>query len=132
MNKSTFNCPCGLPKHYLDCCGLIHNNVKLATSPELLMRSRYTAFTKANIEFLMLSWHKSTRPIKDKKEIEQWAKSVSWIKLEVLSSKLNANNSKIGYVEFKAFYYENGAVQTIEEHSKFTFENDQWYYLNAI
>ena len=32
-------CPCSPSKRYKDCCEPIHNNINLATTPELLMRS---------------------------------------------------------------------------------------------
>ena len=50
------------------------------------MRSRYSAFVLANGDYLMATHHKSTRPIKEKKAIVKWAKSVQWLKLEILES----------------------------------------------
>lgn len=132
MNPNNFICPCGTSKSYSDCCEIIHIDVKMAKTPEMLMRSRYSAFVLAKVDYLMLSWHKSTRPIKEKKDLKAWTKSVSWVKLEVLSSNIDISNTNQGYVEFKAFYIENNKTECIHEHSKFIFENDQWFYLNGI
>ena len=51
-----------------------------------LMRSRYSAFVLANGDYLMETHHSSTRPIKEKKAIVKWAKSVQWIKLEIVET----------------------------------------------
>ena len=95
------------------------------TSAEELMRSRYSAFVLANIEYLQKSHHSTTRPSKrEKKEIEKWTKSVNWLKLEVLNTIRDT-------VEFKAFFMENGAVNVIHENSKFCKQNNHWVYLGA-
>ena len=96
------------------------------------MRSRYTAFTMANGDYLMASHHLSTRPIKEKENIVAWAKSVEWIKLEILSKSQGMENDTEGSVEFKAYFKENGKENHIYEHSKFVKENDCWYYLGFV
>ncbi|WP_111708515.1 YchJ family protein [Lutibacter citreus] len=117
------NCPCNPNKKYSDCCEKAHKNIENATSAEALMRSRYSAFVLANINYLQKSHHSSSRPSnKEKKEIEKWTKSVSWVKLEVLKSTRDT-------VEFKAFFMENGIINVIHENSKFYIENKHWVYL---
>lgn len=125
-------CPCGLPNSYKECCGKIHASIFKASSAEQLMRSRYTAFVKGNGDYLMLSHHSSTRIAKDKKGIVDWAKSVSWIKLKVLETAKGKENDIEGTVSFKAFYYENGKVNSIDEKSAFVKENDHWVYLGIV
>jgi SEC-C motif-containing protein len=61
MNKL---CPCGSGNSYDECCELIISAKKDAATCLELMRSRYTAFTLANIDYLMLSQRSSTRPAK--------------------------------------------------------------------
>ncbi|WP_291870553.1 YchJ family metal-binding protein [Maribacter sp.] len=123
------NCFCGSLKSFTDCCEKIHNDILQAKTAEQLMRSRYSAFVKANGDYLMQSHHSSTRPIKDKKAIIDWAKSVSWIKLEVLETSNGQVDDTEGTVFFKAFYYENGKVNSIDEKSTFVKENNHWVYL---
>lgn len=45
-------CPCGSGQSYDQCCGPVIAGGP-ASSPEALMRSRYTAFTKGNIDHLV-------------------------------------------------------------------------------
>ncbi|WP_281986562.1 YchJ family protein [Aquimarina aggregata] len=127
------NCYCGRSFSYDSCCGTIHQDISTVTTAEDLMRSRYSAFVLANGDYLMQSHHSSTRPSsKEKKSIVRWAKSVQWVKLEVVRTTLGKSNDTEGTVHFKALYYENGSLQMIEEHSKFVKEQGYWVYLDAL
>lgn len=126
---STINCPCGSVITYEKCCGAIHLGKKKAISAEALIRSRYTAFTMADGDYLMKSHHSNTRPTSQKKEIVNWAKSVSWVKLDVLYTTMGMPNDLEGTVEFKAYFMENGKMEVIHENSLFKRENDKWVYL---
>jgi SEC-C motif-containing protein len=123
------NCYCGLKETYANCCGKAHTDITKAKTAERLMRSRYSAFVIANGDYLMDTHHSSTRPIKEKKAIVKWAKSVQWIKLEVLNTSRGLANDTEGTVTFNAFFYEKGKVDVIHEKSAFVKENNQWKYL---
>ena len=117
------NCPCNPLKKYSECCEKAHLNIHAVTSPEQLMRSRYSAFVLANIDYLQQSHHSSARPSKrEKKELLKWTKSVEWVRLEVLNKGINT-------VEFKAYFKENGVLENIYENSTFAIENNHWVYL---
>ncbi|WP_346883771.1 YchJ family metal-binding protein [uncultured Algibacter sp.] len=122
------NCYCGNPKPYSSCCQPIHKNRDKALTAEELMRSRYSAFVLADGEYLMQSHHYKTRNLKEKKAIVAWAKSVQWIKLEILDTSKGTKNDTEGTVTFNAYFYENGNVNVIHENSAFVKENNQWHY----
>jgi SEC-C motif-containing protein len=122
-------CPCGSNSKYTNCCKIAHDNIEKVSTAVQLMRSRYTAFTFANSDYLMLSHHSSTRPVKEKKSIENWAKSVNWIRLEVLKTKNGTEKDSKGTVTFNAYYFENGNIEVIHEKSAFVRENGSWMYL---
>ncbi|SEK43356.1 SEC-C motif-containing protein [Aquimarina amphilecti] len=128
MNK----CHCGRERSYDNCCAIIHKSILKAVTAEDLMRSRYSAFVLADGNYLMKSHHSSTRPLKEKKSIVAWAKSVNWIRLEVLSAIEGLENDIKGTVEFKAFYFENNKVECIHENSSFIKENGHWVYLGEV
>ncbi len=86
------------------------------------MRSRYSAFVLVNGDYLMQTHHESTRPIKEKTAIVNWAKSVEWLKLEIIKSTLDT-------VKFNAYFSEDGVQDVIHENSKFVKEDNVWYYL---
>ncbi len=123
------NCPCGIIKPYSDCCKIIHDDVSKAKTAEQLMRSRYSAFVRADGDYLMQSHHSTTRPLKEKKAIVKWAKSVSWIRLEVLETLKGKVKDTEGTVTFNAYFYENGEVNVIHEKSAFVKEHGNWMYL---
>tara|TARA_R110000764_G_scaffold95555_3_gene179397 strand:- start:1123 stop:1509 length:387 start_codon:yes stop_codon:yes gene_type:complete len=123
------DCTCGSHKPYADCCGKAHKDISTATTAEQLMRSRYSAFVLGNGNYLMDSHHSSTRPVKEKKAIEAWAKSVSWIRLEVLDREKGEINDQNGTVTFNAYFFENGKVDVIHEKSEFVKEKGLWMYL---
>ncbi|GGG35943.1 YchJ family protein [Bizionia arctica] len=122
-------CYCGNNKTYKACCEVFHLNKEKTETAQQLMRSRYSAFVLANGDYLMQTHHISTRPISEKKAIVKWAKSVEWIKLEVLETTKGLGNDTEGTVTFNAFFHENGNVDVIHEKSAFIKENDTWYYL---
>jgi SEC-C motif-containing protein len=93
------------------------------------MRSRYSAFVLGNGNYLMVSHHSSTRRIEERKSIVAWAKSVSWIRLEILDRKKGGANDHKGTVTFNAYFFENGKVDVIHEKSEFVKENGLWMYL---
>jgi len=126
------NCSCGSDNLYGDCCAIAHKNITLVTTAEQLMRSRYTAYVLGDIEYLMKSHHSSTCPVKEKKEILKWTKSVKWLRLEVLITTKGGIDDTMGTVEFKAYFEENGVVAVIHENSKFSHENEHWVYLGEL
>ncbi len=128
LTKMT-NCYCGRTNTYTNCCAPIHTDIHKVITAEDLMRSRYSAFVKANGNYLMISHHSSTRPTHEKKEIVRWAKAVQWVKLEVLHTTKGQVDDTEGTVEFKAFFFEKGQLQIIHENSKFIKENNHWVYL---
>ncbi|MFC2110085.1 YchJ family protein [Bacteroidota bacterium] len=126
------NCACGSGKEYKCCCGPIHSGKEKAKTAEELMRSRYTAFTKADGNYLMRSYHSSTRPLSEKKEIVRWAKSVTWLSLVIISKSKGEINDAEGTVEFKASFLENGVVKVIYENSYFSKEKGCWLYVREF
>lgn len=125
-------CYCSSQKPYDVCCSPLVSGVMNARTAEELMRSRYTAFVLANIDYLMNSHHISTRPIKDKKAMLKWTKSVSWLALQIVSTKAGSSSDTEGWVEFKASYLENGQPQCIHENSYFVKEKGLWYYKSGV
>ena len=125
-------CPCGSGLSYPDCCEPIISGKKVAETAQQLMRSRYTAFTLANADYLMRSHSVKTRPIKERKSIEKWAKSVTWMGLTIIQTQAGDASDEVGYVEFKALYLENGKPQQIHEKSLFRRENGKWVYVSGV
>lgn len=125
-------CPCCSGNSFADCCEPIISGKQEATTSLELMRSRYTAFTQANVDYLLHSHAAKTRPVKDRKNIERWAKSVIWMGLSILQTEAGEATDEIGYVEFKATFLENGQPGQIHEKSLFLRENGKWVYVSGV
>jgi SEC-C motif-containing protein len=125
-------CPCGTGRPCSACCEPIISGKKDAVTAHELMRSRYTAFVQANINYLMRSHSVKTRPVKEQKSIEKWARSVVWMGLSILSTEGGGATDESGYVEFKALYLENGKPEQIHEKSFFRRENGKWVYVSGV
>ena len=126
------SCYCNSNKEYNACCGPIHKGTQTALTAEELMRSRYSAFVTADINYLMKSHHASTRPIKEKQDILVWTKSVQWLGLQIISKSTGLTSDMEGRVEFKATFVENGKPHCIHENSYFVKEKGEWFYKSGI
>lgn len=131
MNDLTL-CPCGSLKAYPLCCGVYINEEKLPHTPEQLMRSRYTAFTQANVDYIGKTMRNQALKQYDPHASKEWASSLKWDRLEVLCTPVVPKNKLIGVVHFIAHYFENNFPQQIEEWSEFTYIEDRWYYTNTL
>ena len=119
------NCPCCSGKNYENCCEPYHLGKDLPQTPEQLMRSRYTAFALVLTNYLVETTHFSTRKDNDFSDIEDWAKSNKWLKLEIVFAKENK-------VRFRAFYQDkNNEIYEHDELSTFTQENGKWFYVDG-
>ena len=119
------NCPCCSGKTYENCCEPYHLGKKIPQTPEQLMRSRYTAFALVLTNYLVETTHSSTQKDNDFSDIEDWAKSNKWLKLEIVFAKDNK-------VRFRAFYQDkNNEIYEHDELSTFAQENGKWVYVDG-
>ncbi len=124
MNKHTL-CPCESNKSYINCCEPFHKGV-VAPSAELLMRSRYSAYTLMLETYLLSTWHPETRPVKLSLSNDVKRK---WLGLSVKQVKnMHAN---MATVEFVARYKDgNSKAERLHEISRFILL-DRWYYIDG-
>ena len=121
------DCPCGLNAPFADCCGPLIRGSGYADTAEDLMRSRYSAYTQMNWDYLIETTHSSERAELSRKTFEKW-KGIEWLKLEVLGSRKGGIEDDEGEVRFAAFYQEDDEEHTLSETSKFLKENGRWTY----
>ena len=126
------NCYCCSDRKFEDCCKpFILGNRKPATAEEL-MRSRYSAYATAAVEYILRSTHPSVRKFHDSGAIERWAKSSTWQRLEIVSTSEGTPADKQGTVEFKAYYLDAGNEPQIHhEKSKFLKELGKWFFVDG-
>lgn len=125
-------CPCGLDL-YESCCQPLHLGHKKAETAAQLMRSRYSAFAKHEIDYLVQTTALGQQQALDVKAIAEWSKANQWLKLDVVQAqeKRDKNHAQ---VEFKAHYatqeQSGQQVQIHHEISHFVKQNGMWYFLD--
>ncbi len=126
MNKKTILCPCGSTKPYTACCARYVESGDPAPTAEELMRSRYTAYTLQHEDYLLATWHPSTRPSALGLAEEAQAK---WIGLDVKRHEQQDTDHAI--VEFVARNKVNGRAHRLHEVSRFVREDGRWLYVDG-
>ena len=66
-------CPCGSKKKFSLCCLPLIKHEETASSPEKLMRSRYSAYATKNSKYIYDTYAKSSQSAQSLTEIESWA-----------------------------------------------------------
>jgi SEC-C motif-containing protein len=90
------------------------------------MRSRYTAYTFLREDYLLATWHTSTRP----SSLDLAADAATkWIGLEVKRNE--QQDAEHAIVEFVARYKVNGRAHRLHEVSHFVRENGRWFYVDG-
>ena len=125
-------CPCGRvdakkrPTAYADCCGRFVDHFSTTPAPdaEHLMRSRYSAFVLERADYLLATWHPSTRPAS-----LDFDEATKWLGLEVREHK--PTGADTAEVEFVARYRVQGRAVRLHERSRFVREDGRWFYVDG-
>ena len=121
-------CPCGTDIDYVACCGRFIEQDELAPTPEALMRSRYVAYTQANIDYIQRTMKSPATDDFDAASARDFANRVIWNKLEVVVS---SEQNETGSVEFMAHFTQQNKKHVIHEISAFRKENGAWFYVDG-
>ena len=95
------------------------------------MRSRYCAYVVGAIKYLVSTTHPSMRRTDLWIAYESTHKSIEWTGLEVLNTWQGTATDKIGKVEFKASYIQDGESSVHHEVSRFRRHSGDWAYLDG-
>lgn len=90
------------------------------------MRSRYCAYVLGLENYLLATWHNSTRPAVLNLASETPPK---WLGLEI---KARAENGDSATVEFVARCRIGGRAQRLHEVSRFVREDGCWFYVDGV
>ena len=118
-------CPCGRPD-VARCCGPYLDDFEGYPAPgaEALMRSRYSAFVLQRADYLLATWHPSTRP-----HDLTFEPGLKWLGLEVRDVRQAAADQ--AEVEFVARSRLAGRGHRLHERSRFVREDGRWYYVDG-
>jgi SEC-C motif-containing protein len=92
------------------------------------MRSRYSAYALMREDYLLRTWHGTTRPAQ--LDLHD-AGPVKWLGLKILNCEKGGVDDRNGVVEFVARYQVNGRAERLQEVSRFVCEAGRWLYVDG-
>ncbi|WP_433798427.1 YchJ family protein [Actinomycetospora sp. CA-084318] len=117
---TTRRCPCGSSETFDACCGrYLGPDGSAPPTAEALMRSRYTAFVRHDVDHLLRTWHPDTRPATLELDPD-----TRWRGLEIVDRVAGGLFDTEGVVEFRAHHRDG--VQ--HERSRFGRVDGRWVY----
>lgn len=124
------NCPCCSGLQYSLCCGRYLSGEEIPASPEALMRSRYTAYSRHDVDYLLATWHSTHRSAELRQALSENASLTRWQGLNIVACEAGSHVNE-AYVTFFARYVENERSGAVYERSRFVREDQRWYYIDG-
>jgi SEC-C motif domain protein len=121
-------CHCGSGLLYPRCCGRWHAGPEHLAAPTALalMRSRYSAYALNLTDYLLATWHPSTRPA----ALESQPAEMRWLGLEI--RRYEQQDADHARVEFVARSKLGGRAHRLVELSRFERVLGRWVYVGAV
>lgn len=120
-------CPCGPECDYDDCCRPIIAGVP-ALTPEVLVRSHYTAFVKGALDHVERTHAPEVREDFNRAEAERVVRQCEWHGLEIRRVIDNGDTAKVEFVvRFRREQQKMAAMSM----SSFRRDESQWFYVNT-
>lgn len=124
-------CPCNSEKPYQECCEPIIKGQRPAETAEELMRSRYTAFVKSEVEYILNTIHPDKRESHDEKTIRNWSQKSDWLNFEIVGTEKGGTEDSDGTVEFVAHFRQKGSRERHHEVAEFKKVDGTWYFYDG-
>ena len=125
-------CPCGSEKAFEECCGIYISGSKTPETAEALMRARYTAYVKTEIDFLRDTIAPDQQDEFNIQDAEDWSKNSEWLGLEILETADGGPDDETGTVEFVARFKQD--KKEVRHHELAAFEkiDGKWAFMDGI
>jgi len=125
-------CPCGSDRPYETCCGPFHSGALLPPTAEALMRSRYTAYARQNIDYVAKTTAPESQADFVPRAAATWAEQSAWLGLRIVRTERGQPADDDGVVEFVATYQTKGRVVEHRERSVFRKSgDDRWLFVRG-
>ena len=138
-------CPCGSKLKPDECCDRFLDNKETPLTAEELMRSRYVAYKKGDVGYIVRTTHPKNELVLAKTleaDTRASCNKVSYDGLKILLLEPGENHEDEAFVTFEVTFKVKGQQgqrahgssifsQTMKEKSKFLREGDTWLYLSS-
>ena len=122
-------CPCGSSLGYSACCEPIIKGKAKAQTAEALMRARYSAYVKHEINFIAASCVRNEGDADiDMEETRRWSEESEWLGLTIHGTSKGGPSDSEGIVEFSATYARKGLQDEHREVAAFKKVDGAWMY----
>lgn len=144
-------CPCGSMSSYSKCCKPYHEG-EIPPTPEALMRSRYSAYSKGLVDYVCDTTHPEN-PLQEgskqpdgapsstlREDVRATCEKITWDKLKILSCE-DGSSPNEAFVTFQTYFKTKGQVgqraqgwhtQSFVEKSRFLKgEDGRWLYVDG-
>jgi SEC-C motif-containing protein len=131
-------CPCRVradeKREFAACCGPYLARAAAPPTAEALMRSRYSAFVKGDIDYLYETLTIEQRKDFDRKATSDWATKSEWLGLDIVETEHGLDADEMGTVTFTAHFIHDGKPRPHKEKALFKREgkDKSWYFAGEI
>jgi SEC-C motif-containing protein len=125
------SCTCGNDAPFESCCGPFLAGDALPPTAEALLRSRYSAFVRGEIDYVVATHAAKTRGEVDRATTEAWSRESTWLGLRIMEVQGGSAGDDRGRIEFTASYRQNGESHLHHEIATFERIGDRWYFVDG-
>jgi SEC-C motif-containing protein len=124
------SCVCGSGRLAAACCDPVLDGAPVPTALAL-MRSRYTAYVRGAIDYVLATHDPATVAGVDRAAAAKWSRDTQWMGLEIVATERGGEHDDTGVVEFIARGVTNGAAFAQHERSRFRRIAGRWHYTDG-
>jgi SEC-C motif-containing protein len=122
---------------YESCCEPLHREKQRAATAEQLMRSRYSAFVLAEVNYLIATHPDSSTPLlQRRKELSKNCREARWLGLKIKAVEAGGVGDLEGTVRFEATFGAGGQRNVMSETSLFQRRDGNvkgnWLYIKPL
>jgi SEC-C motif-containing protein len=129
-------CPCGSGFADAECCAPLLAGERRAVTAAALMRSRYTAYVRGEVDYLIATHDRAQlggpaqRSGLERAELLTFTETTEWLGLEIVATDAGGATDRTGMVEFIARGTSRGKPFAQHERARFRRDRDgAWVYV---
>ena len=131
MSASAPSCPCGSRQPAAACCEPLLAGAPAPTALAL-MRSRYTAYVRHAVGYLLTTHDPDTVATVDRAALAAWVAATTWTGLVIVAARAGEPADATGEVEFIAHGHHRGRAFAQRERSRFRRVGGRWVYTDGV
>ncbi len=124
-------CPCSSGKMYQDCCEPLLSGSRKAETAEELLRARYSAHVKLEMDFVKDTTHPDQVSRYEPATAKSWAEKSEWDRLEVVDIEGGAPDDETANIEFVAHFRQKDKLKTHHELAHFKRYEGEWFFYDG-